>query len=149
MRILFRGDIVDRIIETMQTMETMENQQIRVALDKHWAASSAGDLEKEHDIYDDDVVVDYPQSGERIFSRHKIQALRGHHPSKPAGFTIRRIIGNGDLWITEYVIVHDERPVPTVSIMEFRDGKVIHETQYFAEPFEPPAWRARWVERVI
>ena len=133
----------------MDTMDTMENQQIRVALDKHWAASAAGDIEKEHDIYDDDVVVDYPQSGERIISRHNIQALRGHHPSNPAGFSIRRIIGNEDLWITEYVIVYDERPVATLSIMEFRDGKVIHETQYFAESFEPPAWRARWVERVI
>jgi ketosteroid isomerase-like protein len=130
-------------------MYTMKDREIRAALDEHWAASAAGDLEKEHDIYDDDVVVDYPQSGERIISRHNIQALRGHHPSKPAGFTIRRIIGNGDLWITEYVIVYDERPVPTVSIMEFRDGKVTHETQYFAEPFEPPAWRARWVEKVI
>jgi ketosteroid isomerase-like protein len=44
-------------------MGTMENQQIRVALDKHWAASAAGDLEKEHDMYDDDVVVDYPPRG--------------------------------------------------------------------------------------
>ena len=118
----------------------MEDQQIQAALDQHWAASAAGDLEREHDIYDDNVVVDYPQSRERIISRRNIQALRGHHPSKPAGFTIRRIIGNGDLWITECVIIYDGRPVPTVSIMEFRDGKVIHETQYFAEPFEPPAW---------
>jgi hypothetical protein len=130
-------------------MLAMEDQQIRAVLDQHWAASVAGDLEREHDIYDDHVVVDYPQSREHIVSRRNIQALRGHHPSKPAGFTIRRIIGNGDLWITEYVIIYDGRPVPTISIMEFRDGKVIHETQYFAEPFEPPAWRARWVERMI
>lgn len=130
-------------------MLAMEDQQIRAALDQHWAASAAGDLEREHDIYDDHVVVDYPRSREHIVSRRNIQALRGHHPSKPAGFTIRRIIGNGDLWITEYVIIYDGRPVPTISIMEFRDGKVIHETQYFAEPFEPPAWRARWVERMI
>jgi hypothetical protein len=112
-------------------MLAMEDQQIRAALDQHWAASADGDLER-----------DYPQSRERIVSRRNIQALRGYHPSKPAGFTIRRIIGNGDLWITEYMIIYDGRPVPTVSIMEFRDGKVIHETQYFAEPFEPPAWRA-------
>ena len=130
-------------------MSAMEDEQIRAALDQHWSASAAGDLEKEHDIYHDDVVVDYPQSRERIHGRHYIQAVRGHHPSKPAGFTIRRIIGNGDLWITECVIIYDERPVPTVSIMEFRDGKVIHETQYFAEPFDPPAWRAQWVEKMI
>ena len=127
----------------------MENQQIRAALDKHWAASADGDIEKEHDIYNDDVILDYPQSRERIISSHDIQALRGHHPSKPAGFTIRRIIGNEDLWISEYVIIYDGQPVPTVSIMEFQDGKVIHETQYFAEPFEPPAWRAQWVKKMI
>src|SRR5277367_4303020 len=51
---------------------------------------------------------------------------------------------SGDLWVIEYVIFYDERPVPTVSIMEFRDGKVARETQYYADPFEAPAWRARW-----
>jgi hypothetical protein len=39
-------------------------------------------------------------------------------------------------------------PVNTVSIMELRDGKVARETHYFADPFEPPEWRARWVERM-
>ena len=125
--------------------ETMENQAIRTALDRHWAASAAGDIEAEHEIYHDDVLVEYPQSGERIRGRHNIQALRGHHPAK-LGFTIRRILGSGDLWITEYVLSYNEQPTQTVSIMEFRDGKVAHETQYFADPFEPPAWRTQWVE---
>ena len=31
-------------------------------------------------------------------------------------------------------------------IVEFRDGKVWRDTRYYAEPFEPPAWRARWIE---
>jgi hypothetical protein len=44
------------------------------------------------------------------------------------------------------VVVYDGHPVPTVSIMEFRDGKVARETQYFGDPFEAPAWRARWRE---
>jgi hypothetical protein len=48
--------------------------------------------------------------------------------------------------ITEYVLSYNEQPTQTVSIMEFRDGKVAHETQYFANPFEAPAWRAQWVE---
>jgi ketosteroid isomerase-like protein len=86
----------------------MENQQIRAALDQHWVVSAAGDLEKEHDIYHDDVVVDYPQSRERICGRHNIQAIRGHHPYKPAGFKVKRIIGNGDLWVTECVITYDK-----------------------------------------
>ena len=103
---IFQSDIVDRIIEAVWAVWAMEHQQIRAALDQHLAASAAGDLEKEHEIYDDDVVVNYPQSKERILGRRNIQALRGHHPSKPAGFMIMRIFGNGDLWITEYVIVY-------------------------------------------
>ena len=115
----------------------MEDRTIQAAMDRHWAASAVGDLETEHEIYHEDVVVEYPQSGERICGRSTIQALRGHHPSK-LGFTIRRVIGSGDLWVSEYVITYDGRPVDTVSIMEFRDGKVAHETQYFAGPVRPP-----------
>ena len=60
-------------------------------------------------------------------------------------FSARRILGAGDLWITEYVITYDGRPSYTVSIMEFSDGKVRRETQYFGDPFEASAWRAQWV----
>lgn len=65
---------------------------------------------------------------------------------RPFADTTRRILGSGDLWITEYVLSYNEQPTQTVSIMEFRDGKVARETQYFADPFEPPAWRTQWVE---
>jgi len=76
-----------------------------------------------------------------------LQALRSHHPGKPSGFEVKRILGNGDLWITEYTITYQGRPAYTVSIMEFRSGKVVHETQYFADPFEAPAWRRQWVQQ--
>jgi hypothetical protein len=65
-----------------------------------------------------------------------------------AGFNVKRILGKGDLWITEYTITYQGRPAYTVSIMEFRNGKVVHETQYFADPFEAPAWRSQWVQRI-
>jgi hypothetical protein len=114
----------------------------------HWQASAAGDANAEHDIYADDAVCDYPQSGERIVGRHNLQALRSHHPDKPSGFSVRRILGREDLWITEYVITYQGKPALTVSIMEFRNGKVVHETQYFADPFEAPAWRSQWVQPI-
>jgi ketosteroid isomerase-like protein len=124
----------------------MRDQEIRAAVERHWAASAAGDQEAEHEIYSDDAIVEYPQSRERIRGRRNVQALRSHHPARPSGFTVRRIVGSGNFWVTEYVITYEGKPVHTVSIMEFRDSKVARETQYFAEPFEPPAWRARWVE---
>jgi hypothetical protein len=124
----------------------MAGQPNRSALEQHWAASASGDLETEHNIYDDNVLCEYPQSGERIHGRRNLQALRGHHPGKPSGFKVRRIVGAGDLWVTELAINYKEKRFETVSIMEFQNGKVIHETQYFAEPFDAPAWRPQWVE---
>jgi hypothetical protein len=126
----------------------MQDDQIREALDEHWRASAVGDANAEHAIYADDAVCDYPQSGERILGRINLQALRSHHPGKPSGFNVRRMLGEVDLWVTEYTITYQGRPVYTVSIMEFRNGKVAHETQYFADPFEAPAWRSRWVQRM-
>jgi len=123
----------------------MEDQEFRAALERHWAASDAGDFEVEHRIYRQDAVLDYPQSGERIRGRHHIQASRFAQPSRKR-FTVRRIVGGGDLWVSELVISYDERPSHTVSIMELEDGEVVRETQYFSEPFEPGPSRARWVE---
>ena len=58
------------------------------------------------------------------------------------------LAGKGDLWITEYSITYEGRPAYTVSIMVFRNGKVVHETQYFADPFDAPTWRSRWVQQI-
>lgn len=125
----------------------MSDQHIRAALDRHWAASDVNDFDTEHSIYHDDAVLEYPQSGERIRSRSNIQITRARQPSKKR-FAVRRIIGHGDLWITEFILTYDGKPSYTVSIMEFRDEKVARETQYFADPFEAAAWRAQWVERM-
>jgi hypothetical protein len=126
----------------------MQEENIREVLNAHWQASASGDLDAEHDIYDDNAICDYPQSGERILGRANLQALRGHHPGKPSGFEVRRIQGEGNLWVTEYAIHYQGRAAYTVSIMEFRNGKVVHETQYFSEPFEAPDWRSQWVQKI-
>ena len=125
----------------------MEERNIRTALDRHGAASAAGDLVAEHQIYHDDAVCEYPQSGEVIHGRRNLQALRSHHPGRPSGFAVRRIVGEGSVRVTEYPISYEGKRAFTVSIMEFRDGKVAHETQYFGDSFDAPAWRAQWVER--
>jgi hypothetical protein len=118
-----------------------------VALDQHWAASDANDFETEHRIYHEDAVLEYPQSGERIRGRRNIQTTRSIQPNQKR-FTVQRIIGGGDLWITEFILSYDGRPSYTVSIMEFRDDKVERETQYFADPFEASPARAQYVERM-
>jgi SnoaL-like domain len=125
----------------------MDDGTVRAALDRHWAASDANDFQAEHEIYREDAVLDYPQSGERIRTRHNIQESRTVQPNKKR-FTVRRIIGSGDLWVTEFILTYDGVPSYTVSIMEFRDGLVAHETQYFGDRFDPGPSRAHLVERM-
>jgi hypothetical protein len=129
-----------------QAVNEMDDRTVRMALQRHWDASDASDFEAEHEIYRDDAVLDYPQSGERIRGRRNIQESRSVQPNKKR-FTLRRIVGGGALWVSEFVLTYDGIPSYTVSIMEFRDGKVSRETQYFADPFDAPSWRAQWVER--
>jgi SnoaL-like domain len=133
--------------QTTEQSPGVQDQVVRAALDQHWAASDANDFETEHVIYHEDAVLEYPQSGERTRGRSNIQNQRANQPSNKR-FSIRRIIGSGDLWVTEFILTYDNKPSYTVSIMEFRGDKVARETQYFADPFVAPAFRAQWVERM-
>jgi len=126
---------------------TDRDARTRARLEQHWEASDRGDRDTEHAIYADEAILDYPQSGERFRGRSKIQAQRGGHPAE-RHFTILRIRGGGDLWVSECVITYDGVPTYSVSVMEFADELVTHETQYFADPFQAPAWRAALSEPI-
>jgi hypothetical protein len=128
-------------------LDLMTSPDIRAALERHWAASDASDFETEHEIYRDDAILDYPQSGERIRGRRQIELSRTAQPNKKR-FNVKRILGKDDLWITEYVLTYDGQPSYVVSIMEFLGGQVAHETQYFGDAFEPGPSRAQWVEPI-
>jgi hypothetical protein len=120
----------------------MSDDDLRTALQRHWAASDANDFAVEHQIYEDHAVLEYPQSGERIRGRQRIRASRMAQPNKKR-FAVRRMLGGGGLWISELVLTYDEQPVYVVSIMEFEGGKVVRETQYFGDPFQPGPSRAQ------
>jgi hypothetical protein len=126
---------------------TESDDNIRARVQQHWEASERGAVDAEHAIYADDAILDYPQSGERFKGRSTIQAQRGGHPAE-RHFTIRRILGSGDLWVSECVITYDGVPTYSVSIMEFAESRVMHETQYFADPFQPSPGRAALAEPI-
>jgi hypothetical protein len=119
----------------------------RARIRQHWEASESGDSDTEHAIYAEDGILDYPQSGERFRGRSTIQAQRGGHPAE-RHFSIRRISGAGALWVSECVITYDGAPTYSVSVMEFADGFVTHETQYFADPFPAAPGRAALAEPI-
>ncbi len=129
------------------TEVAMDDRTARAALRHHWDASDANDLGAEHEIYHEDALLDYPQSGERLRGRRNIQERRAVQPNKKQ-FAVRRVVGSGNLWVTELTLTYDGAPSYVVNIMEFRDGLVDHETQYFSNIFEPGASRAYLVEQM-
>jgi hypothetical protein len=120
---------------------------IRARIEQHWEASERGDADLEHAIYAADAILDYPQSGERFRGRSTLQAQRGGHPAE-RHFSLRRILGGGELWVSECVITYDGVPTCSVSVMEITDGLVTHETQFFADPFPAAPTRAALAEPI-
>ena len=122
----------------------MDDAVARGVIQGHFAAAGRDEV-RASEIYAEDAVLEFPQGGERIRGRSQILAFRSAYPAS-LDFDIRRTIGSGDLWVNEYTIRYDGRPSHVVGIMEFRDGLVVRETVYVGDPWEPPAWRAKWVE---
>jgi len=125
-----------------QPNETTEDDRKRAALLR--LLDFEGDHDDSHDIYADDAVLEFPQSGERFVGRRSFQEWREQYPTPVKG-TVRRIHGGGDLWIIEGTASYDGgEPHYGVSIHEFRDGRLIHETIYVGPGWEAPEWRAPW-----
>ena len=123
----------------------MDETAVRAMIKDHFDWASKDEVRASL-IYADDAVLEFPQSGERIRGKANIIAFRTAYPAAVT-FDMHRTIGAGDLWVNEYTIRYDgARPHMVVGIMEFRDGKVVRERLYINEPWQPPAWRARWVE---
>jgi ketosteroid isomerase-like protein len=101
--------------------------------------------EEEHDLRHPDFVMEMPQSGERIIGRENMRSMQEMYPGPPS-IELRRLVGSGDVWVVEARSDYDGRIYRAVMIVEFRDGKIVRETRYYADPFEAPEWRAQLVE---
>jgi hypothetical protein len=122
----------------------MRDSEIRVGLERRWA--NIQDQDVVHAMYVEDAVLELPQSGERMIGVANIKAMRSAYPASLTA-SIQRMRGSGDFWVTELVLTYDGTPMHAVNIMEMRNGRIVHETIYFGDPFEAPAWRAQWVEQ--
>lgn len=107
-----------------------------------------GDIEVMDELFHEDAVMDWPQSGERVVGGDNRRAIYKSFPTLPK-ITPRRVQVVNDLGVAEAVLDYGEGlPYQTVFIFEFRDGKIARETAYWSEPFEAPSWRADWVEQI-
>jgi ketosteroid isomerase-like protein len=101
--------------------------------------------DEEYELRHPDYVMEMPQSGERISGRENMHSMQANYPGPP-DIQLRRVVGAGDVWVIEMHSDYDGRIYHVVMIVEFRDGKILRETRYYADPFDAPEWRAQWVE---
>jgi ketosteroid isomerase-like protein len=114
-----------------------------------WRALEAGDWDGAGALVSDDFVQEWPQSGERIVGRDNAIAINRDFPGGLPTMRYRRTVSDGDLAVLETQLAYADGSVYLgISVMELRDGRVVKETDYFAQPFPAPEWRAQWVERM-
>ena len=124
----------------------MDEAAVRKALVRHWRYSGQ-DEDIVHEIYHDDAVLDFPQSGERFVGKPNFLTWRKQYPAK-VDFRIRQINGGGDLWVTENLISYDGGPwMFVVNILRFRGDRVAHGVDLLHGGFDAPEWRSPWVTR--
>jgi hypothetical protein len=124
----------------------MDEAVIRDRLRDHWQFEGV-DYDKSHEIYHDDAVLEFPQSGERFVGKQNFLTWRRKYPAK-LDFKIRRISHDGDLWVAENLISYDGSPsMFTINILQFRGDRVAHERLYVFEGFEAAEWRGEWAEK--
>jgi ketosteroid isomerase-like protein len=127
----------------------MTDQDVRTVTEAFWAAVTAGDWDTAAGHLHPDFVQEWPQSGERIVGADNALAIDRNFPGGMPSTNIRRVRTAGDLSVVEVELTYaDGSTYVGVSLLEFRDGRIVKETDYFAEPFQAPQWRAQWVERM-
>lgn len=109
-------------------------------------APEPSEREAAHEIYAEDAVLEFPQSGERFVGVRNFRPWRQQYPAD-VRFEVQRVRGSGDLWVVEVTASYDGgEPQYGISVHEFRDDLIVRETIYVASGWEAPAWRAAWRE---
>ena len=124
----------------------MGAEENRQTVERLWQLMEKQDWTAAGELLHDDFVQEWPQSGERIRGRDNCMAINQNYPGFPTQ-TMGRILAAGDLVTSEVTLDYGGQIYQGVSIFEFRDGKEVKETDYFAQPFKAPGWRSQWVER--
>jgi ketosteroid isomerase-like protein len=121
----------------------MDSESVRATLQRYIDLTGT-DKDAAHEMYAEDAVLEFPQSGERFEGVVNFREWRRIYPSR-VDFEIDRVRGSGDVWVVDLRYRYDGGPwKPGIDVLEFRDGLVVRETPYSMEPWAAPEWRARW-----
>jgi ketosteroid isomerase-like protein len=122
-----------------------ESKQI---VERFWATMQANDFKAAGELLHDDYALEWPQSGERIRGRANFVAINENYPAHGRWeFTIQRIIAEGNEVVSDVDVTDGVMTARVITFSTIQEGKILHQTEFWPDPFEPAEWRAQWVER--
>jgi ketosteroid isomerase-like protein len=97
----------------------------------------------------DEYVLEWPQSGERIRGRANFIAVNENYSAHGRWeFRIHRIVAEGSEVVTDVGVTDGVVSARAITFSTVREGKIVHQVEFWPDPFEAPDWRAGWVERL-
>ncbi len=126
----------------------MDDASARQLIDRYWQAANERDFDSVGALFTDDVLIEWPQSGERVRGKEACISVWLNYPGGSPRFQgVNRVVGDGNVWLAETLLDYpDGKRYIAVGVFVLQDGKIAHEIDYFNEPFPAPEWRRQWVE---
>jgi ketosteroid isomerase-like protein len=118
-------------------------------IESFWAAMQTNDFAAAGELLHEDYLLEWPQSGERIRGRSNFVAVNTQYPAHGRWeFTVHRILADGDEVVSDVSVTDGVLQARAITFSTVRDGKIWRQTEFWPDPFEAPAWRAQWVEKI-
>ncbi len=124
----------------------MNNKQI---VENFWLTMATNDFHAAALLHDD-YILEWPQSAERIRGRDNFAAINTNYPAEGKWrFTLHQIIAEGDVVVTDVTATDGKMSGRVITFSTIRDGKIWKQVEFWPDPFEAPAWRAQWIEKMV
>lgn len=123
----------------------MNNTQI---VENFWTTMETNDFYAVAQLLHDEFILEWPQSGERILGRDNFAALNTNFPAEGKWqFKVNAMVAENDVVVSDVSVSDGKRQDRAITFSTVRDGKIWRQVEFWPEPFEAPAWRAKWVEK--
>ena len=127
---------------------TKISQSSKQVLEQFWEAMQSNDFRAVGELLHDEYVLEWPQSGERVRGRENFVAINENYPAHGRWeFTVHRILAEGDEVVSDVDVTDGVLRGRVITFSRIRDGKILHQTEFWPDPFEAALWRSQWVEK--
>ena len=121
----------------------------REVVERFWQVMGTNDFAAASEMLTTDYVGIWPQSRELIRGRKNFAAINSAYPARgPWRFAINRLVAEGAEVVSDVAVTDGDMVATVISFHTVRGERIARQVEYWPDPYDPPAWRARWVETV-